>query len=395
MQAPRIAAVRTYIVGVEATDGAGLRSEAEHWIFDTLIANPMSGYPEYRDSRRSWGIGVLGAVVVEIETASGVVGCATGFGGPPVCFLIEQHFRRFLLGADPRDLNRIWDQLFRASMFYGRKGLALAAISVVDLALWDLVGRLRQEPVYLLIGGRTRDTIPCYCTGPAPAEAQRLGFWGGKLPLPHGPADGPAGLRQNVAFLEEHRRAVGPDFPLMVDCYMALDLPYTIELVTACQSLDLYWWEEPLPPDDVEGLLSLKQALPAVRWTMGEHEYTRYGFRRLIEQRAVAVLQPDVQWAGGLTELLRIAAMASAYDIPVVPHGSGPYSYHFVLSQPGSPFCEFINLSPDGRGVVPVFGDLFTDEPLPANGVVTIGDAPGFGLTLNPAAGLARITGSA
>jgi L-rhamnonate dehydratase len=108
----------------------------------------------------------------------------------------------------------------------------------------------------------------------------------------------------------------------------------------------------------------------------------------------VDVLQPDLQWAGGLTEMLRIAAMAAAYDIPVIPHASGPYSYQFVLSQPGAPMSEFIALSPDGRSIRPVFGDLFTDEPVPSGGVVEVGDAPGFGLTLNPAAPLRRFSPS-
>lgn len=115
-------------------------------------------------------------------------------------------------------------------MFYGRKGLTLATISVVDLAIWDLLGKIRGEPVYKMIGGRTKKDIPLYLTGPLPVEAKRMGFWGGKVPLPHGPHEGPEGLRKNVAFLKGHREAVGPDFPIMVDCYMSLNVQYAIEL---------------------------------------------------------------------------------------------------------------------------------------------------------------------
>ena len=377
-----IRAVRVYTVAAAGAGGDYHRQKQGHWLIDTLIANPMSGYPQYKASRTSWGIGVLGSIVVEIESESGVVGIATGFGGPPACWLIANHFRRFLVGADARDVNRLWDQMFRASMFYGRKGLPIAAISVVDLALWDLVGKTRGEPVYALIGGKCRDEIAFYCTGPRPEAVKALGFWGGKVPLPHGPADGEEGLRANVAFLAAHRAAVGPDFPLMVDCYMALTAPYAVRLADKCRDLDIYWWEEALHPDDIEGFRLLKQAHPTLKWTTGEHEYTRYGFRRLIENRLVDILQPDVMWIGGLTELLRVAAHAAAYDLPIVPHGSGPYSYHFNVSQPNAPYCEYVAASPDGRSVLPVFGSLFAGEATPENGRLEIGDAPGFGMTI-------------
>ena len=119
-------------------------------------------YSDYKASRTSWGIGVLGSLLVEIETESGVIGIATGLGGEPACWLINNHFRRFLIGQDLRNINMIWDQMYRASMFYGRKGLPVAAISAVDLALWDALGKVREEPVYNLIGGKCRDEISLY-----------------------------------------------------------------------------------------------------------------------------------------------------------------------------------------------------------------------------------------
>jgi len=382
----RIVDIRAYAVAAADTGGDYHRRSAGHWITDTLIANPMSHYPEYRASRTSWGIGTLGGVVVEIEAADGTLGVATGMGGPPCCYLIEQHFRRFVVGADARDTNRIWDQMHRASLFYGRRGLAITAISVVDLALWDLLGQLRGEPVYAMIGGKCRDSIPLYATGPKPAVTKSLGFWGAKVPLPEGPADGPQGLARNVAFLRACRDEVGPDYPLMIDCYMSLDLQYAIELAHAVRDVPIHWIEEPLSPDDVDGHRRLKDACPWMRLTTGEHEYTRYGFRPLIESRCIDILQPDVMWAGGLTELIRIGAMAAAYDTPVVPHGSGAYSYHYVITQPHTPFCEYVNISPGGDQLVPVFGEMFDGDPLPVDGAVTLSDAPGFGLTLNRSA---------
>jgi len=379
----KIVDVRAYVLSDKGSGGEYHDREEGHWLVDSLIANPMSRYPEYKASRTSWGIGVLGSIVVEIELDNGLVGVATGLGGDAACFLIERHFRRFLVGQDPRDIARIWDQMYRASMPYGRKGLPLAAISVVDIALWDILGLLRDEPVYKLIGGATRDALDVYQTGSRPDLARKAGFMGGKVPLPHGPADGPAGLRKNIEFLAAHRDSVGPDFPLMVDCYMSLDVTYAVDLAKAVEPLGIYWLEECLPPDDIDGHRLLKERVPTMRWTTGEHEYSRYGFRQLITDRAIDILQPDVMWVGGLTELLRISAMAAAYDIPVIPHGSGAYSYHFVISQPHSPFVEYINTSPKSDKILPVFGKLFTNEVLPRNGAVRPPDLPGWGLKLN------------
>lgn len=272
-------------------------------------------------------------------------------------------------------------------MFYGRKGLPLAIISVIDLALWDLLGKLRNEPVYKLIGGATKERLNFYCTGPEPTAAKAMGFWGAKVALPYAPIEGHVGLKKNVEYLRKHREAVGPDFPLMVDCYMSLNVSYIIELAEACKSLNINWWEETLSPDDTEGYAQIKRAHPTIKFTTGEHEYSRYGFRKLVEGRNLDIIQPDVMWLGGLTELLKVSAMAAAYDIPVVPHASGPYSYHFVISQPNTPFQEYLANSPDGKSVLPVFGDLFLDEPIPTKGFLTTADLdkPGFGLTLNPA----------
>jgi len=276
-------------------------------------------------------------------------------------------------------------------MFYGRKGLPIAVISVIDLAIWDLLGKIRNEPVYKMIGGDTKSgRLNFYCTGPEPASAKEMGFFGAKVALPYSPGEGPAGMRKNVAYLRQKRSEVGPDFPLMVDCYMSLNVQYTVELAEKTKDLDINWFEECLSPDDFDGQALIKRAHPGIKFTTGEHEYSRYGFRKLIEGRNVDIIQPDVMWLGGMTELLKVAAHAAAYDIPVVCHASGPYSYHFSVSQANSPFQEYLANSPDGKSVLPVFGNLFTNEPIPTKGYldVTELDKPGFGLELNPAAPL-------
>ena len=184
---------------------------AEHWLIDSLIANPMSGYELYREKRISWGIDALGSLVVEIETAGGGVGRAAGSGGAPAAWLIHNHFARFLVGEDARNVNKIWDELFRASLPYGRKGLPLMAISAVDLALWDSAGRLRNEPVYNLIGGASRREVSFYCTAPAP-DSQGPRLLGGQGAAAAQPFRRRGGPQKERRIPGTHRDSVGTDF---------------------------------------------------------------------------------------------------------------------------------------------------------------------------------------
>lgn len=382
MKGAKIVDVRAYVN--EDSGGADYHFQPRgHWIIDTPIANPMSIYEAYKDSRVSWGINALGGVIVEVELEDGTIGVGISTGGEPACFIIERHLKRFLVGQSPRDIEVIWDQMWRASLPYGRKGLAIHAISAVDLALWDLLGKLRDEPVYALLGGKTKDKLPMYATTIRPDLAQEMGFQAAKLPLMYGPADGVEGLKKNVALMEKSRASVGPDFRLMFDCYMALTVPYTIELAKALEPYDVYWLEECLPPDDYDGCAELKASVSSCLFTGGEHEYTRYGHRELIARKCFDILQPDLTWVGGMTEARRIVAMASAYDIPVIPHGSGVFAYHLQYAFTNCPMAEFLMMSPAADEMTPIFGDIFIDEPLPQDGYMDLPDKPGWGVELN------------
>jgi L-rhamnonate dehydratase len=357
--------------------------QGAHWI-DDHIATPMSRYPEYRQSRRSFGINVLGTLVVEIEAADGTIGFAVTTGGEPAAFIVEKHLARFLEGRDPAQVEKIWDQMYFSTQYYGRKGLVVNAISGVDLALWDLLGKLRGEPVYQLLGGAVRDELVFYATGARPDIAKELGFIGGKMPLHHGPAEGEAGLARNIAMLADMRDKVGPDFWLMLDCWMSLDLNYSIRLARRAQDFGLKWIEEALSPDDYWGYAELKRnAPPGMLVTTGEHEATRWGFRMLLEMGCCDIIQPDVGWCGGMTELVKIAALADSRGVLVIPHGSSVYSYHFVITRHNSPFAEFLMMAPAADRVVPMFHPQLIGEPVPVSGRLKLPDTPGFGVELN------------
>lgn len=377
---PTIREVRAYTV---RGGGADYHDQgAEHWI-DDHIATPMSVYPEFRQSRQSFGINVLGTLVVEIEASDGTVGFSVTTAGEIGAFIVEKHLARFLEGRAVTDIERIWDQMYKSTLYYGRRGVVLNAISGVDLALYDLLGRIRQEPVFALLGGPVRDELQFYATGARPDKAKELGFIGGKMPLHHGPAEGEEGLRKNIALLADMREKVGDDFWLMYDCWMSLDVDYATRLSHAAADYGLKWLEEALIPDDYWGYAELRKRAPAsMLITTGEHEATRWGFRQLLET-GVDLIQPDVGWCGGITELLKISALADAHGTMVVPHGSSVYSYHFVVTRTNSPFAEFLMMHPTAEEVVPMFSPMLVGEPVPVNGRLTVPETPGFGVELS------------
>ncbi|WP_407050971.1 L-rhamnonate dehydratase [Methyloraptor flagellatus] len=390
MTMPTIKHVRAFTVrggGADYHDQQGY-----HWI-DDHIATPMARYPEYRQSRQSFGINVLGTLVVEIEASDGTVGFAVTTAGEIGAYIVEKHLARFLEGRPVTEIEKIWDQMYFSTQYYGRKGVVLNTISGVDLALWDLLGKIRDEPVHAMIGGPVRDELTFYATGARPDLAKGLGFVGGKLPLHHGPAEGVEGLKKNLEEIAEMRSRVGDDFWLMLDCWMSLDLDYATRLAKGAGEFGLKWIEEALSPDDYWGYAALRKAVPAgMLVTTGEHEATRWGFRMLLEMGCCDIIQPDVGWCGGLTELIKISALADAHGALVVPHGSSVYSYHFVVTRTNSPFAEFLMMAPEADKVVPMFTPLLLDEPVPVNGRIRTSalDKPGFGVRLNPDCTLVR-----
>lgn len=364
------------------------KATGDHWIRGK-VANPMSRYSEFRDNREA-GIAPEGSrtVVVRVESDSGHVGVSTTVGGRAAAAVVEDLLAYLVVGQSAFAHARIWDRMYRATVRFGRKGMVLHGISAVDNAVWDLHGQITSEPVHQLLGGKVRDAVRLYATGPQPEVAARLGFAAGKLPLTWSPCEGEEGFRANVAAAEAARSGVPEGFPLLYDCWMALDVDYAARLADAVDSLGFGWIEEPLMPDDYAAHRRLRTRMPPrMRLATGEHEYTAAGFQLLCEA-GVDVVQPDPAWCGGMTEMLRIAAVARAHGVTLVPHAGGMLSYHFVASRPECELAEFPVLSLDGGSVASQHAPLFVGESEPVDGWLTLPDTPGFGLQLSQEATL-------
>ncbi len=350
------------------------------------VANPMSIYPEYKAMRSLFqpDPGKIGGFTVEIATDKGIKGY--GQGGPAGGPIVEGHLVKLLLNEDPFNIERLWDILWRSTMSYGRMGAVVHAISGVDLALWDLVGNATGLPVYKLLGGETKPggRIPAYCTGNDIEQHIEFGYKRLKLAIPHGPADGREGMKKNVELVKRTRAALGPDGDIMLDCWMSWTERYTIEMAELVAPYRVYWMEECLQPHDYAGFGRLNAAIKSTRIVTGEHEYTRYGFRYLLEHKAAQIWQPDIHWCGGLTELRRIGALAAAYDIPVIPHGGGGRdSVHWIAATTNSPWAELFMPAPGGP---PAVYKQYEEENQLTRGPEGIytrpSDKPGFGWDL-------------
>jgi len=348
------------------------------WSAHAEVANPMSRYPHVKRMRPLWQPKFEGAYV-QVTAENGVSGFGPLWPARPLVPVIE-HFNEQLRGQDALAIERIADMMFRLTKSYGTPGMASYAISAVDLALWDLKGRLFEQPVYALLGGPARERIFCYCTGNDVDWYQELGFKAFKLACPYGPADGLDGIRKNVEFVARARETIGDDCELMLDCWMAFDVDYTVRLAEALRPYRLRWMEECLIPEDLDGHVELRQRLPWQPLATGEHWYTHYTFQWAIRNRVADVLQPDIMWCGGVSTLQKVSHAAEAAGISVILHGGGnnAYGQHFSIASTATPWLECFIGTPPGVPLAESWG--LPGQPVPVDGWLTPSDAPGFGL---------------
>ena len=278
--------------------------------------------------------------------------------------------------------DRAWDMMMRIAMPYGSGGLAAYAISAVDLALWDLKGKLLRAPVYEIAGGPTRDTIECYATGNDTDWHLELGFPATKLACPHGAHDGLDGLARNEELVARTRELVGPNVEIMLDCWLALDLEYAVRLAERLRPYDLAWIEDGLAPDNMDAHAALRTRLPWMTLAGGEHWYVPETFMQAASRNVLDIVQPDVCWAGGFTGCQRIMHIADAAGMEVIPHAglNTPYGQHFSLANVRIRRGEYFIGSAPGQALEET--RIFPGMAVPHEGRLTPNDEPGFGLGL-------------
>src|SRR6202142_3115852 len=334
-----------------------------------------------------------GWLVVEVFTDDGLVGIGNAALAPQVTKqVIDLHLKPLLIGADPWDIEFLWQHMYRKTMAFGRRGIGMVAISAVDIALWDIVGKSAKQPVYRLLGGKTKPRIPVYASrlysiklSELAAEAKRYkkeGYKAMKLRFGWGPNDGAAGMQRNLDLVRTVREAVGDEVDVMADAYMGWTLDYAKRMLPLLEPFHLRWLEEPVILDDTRGYKELK-SYGRVPIAGGEHEFTSFGFRDLLEANALDYIQFDTNRVGGISQARKITALAEAFQVPVVPHAGQMHNYHVVMASLNSPIAEFFP-KVDGEVGNAFCCYRFAGEPVPVDGYIDLDEnKPGLGLTVN------------
>ena len=318
--------------------------DGQFW--EERLVRPIDIYKEYeieQNETKKTAKFLTESIFIEIYTDNDL----SGIAGPideQQAFIIEKDLSKIILGKNPLAIELLWDQMHRLSV-HGRQGITMHAISAIDCALWDIKGKYFNSPIYNLIGGPTRNSIPAYASmlgfnvtdmtlvAERALEYKTKGFDAQKWFFRYGPMSGKEGLKKNIQLVETLRNTLGEDYDIMLDCWQSMDYKYVLDLARNIEPFRPFWLEEVVMPDRIDTYKKIKEKIN-IPLSGAEHEYTRWGMYRFIEKQALDILQPDIYWAGGLSEVIKIANLASTYDLIIIPHGhSSNATLHFSLSQ--------------------------------------------------------------
>ena len=331
-------------------------------------------------------------LICEIETDDGHIGIGNAALAPQlVKKTIDEYLKPLVIGEDPFDYAYIWEKMYRRTHAWGRRGLGMVAISAIDIAIWDILGKLTNKPVFKLLGGRTKEKIPVYASKlysqpikDLQNEAEnykKQGFKMFKMRFGWGPKDGPEGMRKNIELVEAVREVIGDDTDLMLECYMGWNLDYSKRMIPKLVKFNPRWLEEPVIAYDIHGYAELNN-MNAIPISGGEHEFNLFGFKQLLDLKAVSYIQYDNNRVGGFTIAQKINALAEAYQVPVIPHAGQMHNYHLTMSNFNCPISEFFPVHDVEIGNE-LFYYIFEGDPAPIDGMIDLDDnVPGLGLKI-------------
>jgi L-alanine-DL-glutamate epimerase-like enolase superfamily enzyme len=318
-------------------------------------------------------------VVAKIHTDEGIEGLGYtmlvgGDGASSVRAYLDDNIVPRLIGKNPLQIGKIWEEMYDADRGLRKKGIPVYAISLIDIGLWDILGKSVGKPIWQLLGA-CRDRVPVYGGGgflsytvadlikeAENALAMGCRHYKMKIGLPD--------IMENVNRVKAVRKAVGDKVRLIVDANQRWDVQTNIRVGKMLEEYDIFWYEEPVYADNIRGCAEVARRIN-IPVATGENEYTRYGFRDLIEQKAATILNPDITRCGGFSEMMKIAHLAAAYDVKIAPHVVPELSLHVGASIPNVLLLEWSIGRPTG---------LWRDDPQVVDGAITVPDRPGHGM---------------
>lgn len=350
--------------------------------------SPMERYTDFK--RKDWGNEWTRAVCV-VTAEDGTFGIGMTIHSGPVLSLINEHFAPMLVGQDCMATEKVWDLMRRASAQYHTAGIPSYAISAVDNALWDLKGKLLGRPVYELLGGPQKEKIFCYASNTVLTYGTEnymdwfleLGFKAVKLFARHGPEAGINGIRKTEELVARTREQIGNEVELMLDAWMSFNVEYIVRLVQALRPYQLKWIEDYLLPEDMDSYFKVRERVPDQVLATGEHWYTIHPFALAASHGLADIFQPDINWAGGMTALVRICHIAEAHGQTVICHAgmNYPYGQHLSYAMPAIQWGERSEgVSPPGVPLEEMV--ILPGTPVIKDGYLVPSDAPGFGLEI-------------
>lgn len=331
--------------------------------------------------------GSRAALFVHVHTDAGIEGLGFATALRAVQSVIEDNLKDLLVGEDPFDIERHWEAMFWRVRGYGRKGIAFCGISAIDVALWDLKAKALGVPLFKLLGPY-RDRVPVYGSGGWTNFTEKelveeqtgyveRGYRSVKMKVGK---DFGKSEREDVRRLAAVRKAVGDDVEVLIDANNGYYAKQAIGMAREFEPYHVGWFEEPVLADDIEGLAAVARATH-IPVATGEHEYTKYGFKDLIARGGADVVQPDLGRVGGVTEWMKVAHLAHAFNLPVAPHAYALPSLHLACATPNLRIVEYLGVEEQS------YRTFLTDIPQPKDGTwAPFPDRPGLGVELNPRA---------
>ena len=322
---------------------------------------------------------------VHIQTDEGTIGLGMAPGQRAIREVIHQNLSGVLVGQDPFMIEKLWQDMFWRVRGFGRKGVAFQAIAAIDLALWDLKGKILNQPIYRLLGP-AHESVPIYGSGgwtnysETELVAEQTGYVERGIPRVKMKVAKDFGRaeREDIERLSAVRDAVGDDVEIYVDANNGYYAKQAIKMSNKFEEFDVAWFEEPVLADDIPGLAQVSQAT-TIPVATGEHEYTKYGFRDLLIAGAVDIVQPDVHRVSGITEWMKVAAMADAFNLPVAPHAVSLVHLHCAMATPNLKVVEVLGSEEQSNSV------WWTEVPPYDGGTWSpFADRPGLGLEISP-----------
>lgn len=340
--------------------------------------------------------GTQDTLIVQVHTDAGIVGIGEAHTSPwiakavieaPLSHYMARGLRDILIDTDPLAIEQRWDDMYRYTQVFGRRGITVHAISAIDIALWDLLGKVLGRPIHALLGGARRTELRPYASilalenASAAIHRSRELIDAGFRAIKFGWSGLGSNVQRDIDTIAELRDAVGPEIDIMLDIGAPMPREDALRLAHGLEALDVYFLEEPLAPDDIDGYADLAASV-SLPIAAGEKDTTRWGFKPLIDRRALDIIQPDIARAGGISETKRIADHAELNGIRVIPHCWSTdilvaATCHFLATRAAETYLEFCLID------TPIRNDVALNPIQAIDGIVRVPDEPGLGIQLN------------